>query len=406
MMNENDITVLGLGGAGVRAVGAVHGAGGGAFRCLAVDTDEQALANCPLPKERQLLAASAWRAGRGCGGSLIDGHRALARERARLESLLTGSRMLLVLGGLGGGTASGGAGVVLSICRKLEIPAVFLFTLPFTLEGHSRRKTAEEVLRDDLQEMADAVVTLPNDLLFSLLPATTPLAKAFELADRELAGAALGIVSIFGGGNLLSADFADLVAAVRRRKNFCSIGVGAATAEEAGAAGQGCGNLALERMMESPLLGGVEKIREADVVFLSLLGGPELGLGEARQLLEHTVSFASPAAKILSGVATREELDGRMQLAVLTVKYDVMDEPEPAREHPPRHARTVRKPKTKDEVEQLSFSLDMMSKGVMDKTVPVIFQGEDLDFPTFQRRNVAIDAGRSVAAADLKKNNQ
>lgn len=398
---KSKITVMGLGGAGVRAIGALSRSAGPELRLLAIDTDRQALNACPIAEENKLLAAAAWRGGRGCGGNLVDGHRALARERAEIEEKIAGSQLLLVVGGLGGGTASGGAGVILSVSRKLDIPTVFLLTLPFTLEGHSKRKAAEEALREDLLEMADAVVTLPNDLLFSVLPATTPLAEAFELADREISGAVLGLAAVICDGNLLSTNFADLAATLRRKKSFCSIGLGSATAEES-ADGVSRTNLALERMLLSPLLGGADKLKEADTVIFSLIGGPDLAIGETRQVLEQAVDFIGPDTRVLSGAATRPDFGGRVQFAALTIRFDIIDEAESAAEPRPG-ARAIHKNKPSVEVEQLSFSLDMLSKGVMDKTTPVIFQGEDLDFPTFQRRNIAIDTGKAVSAAELNQ---
>ena len=110
-----------------------------------------------------------------------------------MEKLLEGVSFLLVIGGLGGGTASGGMPVVLSVARKLEIPTLFVVTLPFTLEGHSKRKIAEDTVKDELLGLADAVICLPNDLLFSVLEATTPLSSAFKLADQELSRTVLAL---------------------------------------------------------------------------------------------------------------------------------------------------------------------------------------------------------------------
>ncbi|MBO5763573.1 MAG: hypothetical protein J6R85_06835, partial [Lentisphaeria bacterium] len=53
------ITVLGLGGAGCRTVGALAKmAPEGSLRLLAVDTDSRSLDDLPLPPEQKLLAAA------------------------------------------------------------------------------------------------------------------------------------------------------------------------------------------------------------------------------------------------------------------------------------------------------------------------------------------------------------
>ena len=136
--------------------------GAESVRLLALDTDRSALDSTGLPEENLLLAGEVWRSGRGCGGSEIDGQRAVAHERPKLEELLKDSRFLVVIGGLGGGTASGGAPIVLSVAAKLKVPNIFMMTLPFMLEGPRRRNLAEKVLNESLFEVADAVVTLNN----------------------------------------------------------------------------------------------------------------------------------------------------------------------------------------------------------------------------------------------------
>ena len=148
-VREKTIAVLGLGSAGVRVVNLVSRMPEAAhLRLLAVDTDSEALDGCPLPEENKLLADRQWRNGRGCGGDVLKGQRSMARERAALETLISDSKLLLVIGGLGGGTASGGAPALAGLAGRLKIPTIFLLTMPFSLEGHSKRKISEDTLQE------------------------------------------------------------------------------------------------------------------------------------------------------------------------------------------------------------------------------------------------------------------
>ena len=137
------------------------------------------------------------------------------------------------------------------MARKLEIPTLFLVTLPFTLEGHSKRKTAEETVKTELLGLADAVLCLPNDLLFSILDSTTPLSEAFRLADREFSRTVLALTAVLRHGNLLAADFNNFVALLKRKKSYCSIGVGLVESAEV----NGRIEAAMEQLLHSPLLG-------------------------------------------------------------------------------------------------------------------------------------------------------
>ncbi|MBO5762729.1 MAG: hypothetical protein J6R85_02565, partial [Lentisphaeria bacterium] len=337
---------------------------------------------------------------------VLDGQRSLARERNQLMRMIENTPLLLVVGALGGGTGTGGAGVVLSVSRKCNVPAIFLLTMPFTLEGHSKRRLAEEALQNELLDVADAVLALPNDLLFSVLPSTTPLAQAFAMADKELAGTALALTAVLRQGNLLAPDFADLISLVRRRKSFCSIGVGSASTEECGADADR-GQLAVERMLQSPLLGGADKLSEADAVIFSLIGGPELSIGETRRLLELASTYVKPEAKLLTGASVEPAFEGRLQLCVMTLQFDSAGEMEnvevvekrSAARRRSKHVPVVAAAAADAEGEQQLLPLNTLSKGIMEKTTQVIWNREDLDYPTFQRRSVVIDRG-SVISAD------
>ncbi len=398
MKEQNEITVLGIGGTGCRIIGILkENPQASPLRLLAIDSDTTGLERSGLPEESRLLAGARWRSGRGCGGSVLDGQRVLAHERSRLEKLLEGVPFLLVVGGLGGGTASGGMPVILSVARKLEIPTLFIVTLPFTLEGHSKRKVAEDTVKDELLGLADAVICLPNDLLFSVLDSTTPLASAFKLADQELSRTVLALTLVLLHGNLLAADFANYVTLLRRRKSFCSIGVGVASTE---IDGENRGEAALERLLHSPLLGGADKFGEADAILFTLLGGPELSLGETKQLLELAGRQAGSEAKLIVGAATGEGWNGRIMLSAVTIKFDAESEADEllrtSAERTPKRRRQAASaaPEHAADADQLVLPLEPVSKGVMERGAQVRWGNDDLDIPTFKRRNVLIDNGK------------
>ncbi len=246
-------------------------------------------------------------------------------------------------------------------------------------------------------------MTLPNDLLFSVLPGTTPLAEAFAMADRELAGTALALTAILGQGNLLAPDFGDLVSLLRHRKSYCSIGVGISSCGDPGERSQA----ALEQLLQSPLLGGPDKLSGADAVLLSLIGGPELSIGETKRLLELASGYVGSEARIITGASVEPAFAGRIQLCAVAVRFDdIVTAPEdrlPIRKSTAR--RRAAMPDTGQlalDFEQPTLPLNTMSKGAMENTTQVIWEHEDLDYPTFQRRSKVIDTGKIVNASELE----
>ncbi len=389
-LNYGSPTVVGIGRAGVRAVTALNAMPQASeWRKLAFDTDLATLEACKgLPEECKLLVAPEWRHGAGCGGDVIKGQSAMALERQKMQKLLEGSNWIIVTGGLGGGTGTAGAQELASLCRKLKLPAVFMFTLPFSLEGHSKRQIADQAVKDLLVGV-DALICLPNDLLFSVLPAETTTNEAFSLADRELARSIIGTGQLLNNGNLLSADLAKIQTVLRERKSFCGMGVGVATTT----GNLNPGHLALENMLASPLLGGVSKLKEADAVIISLTGGPEMTLSELTRTLEAVEKFIAPETQMVVGANTIEAGAGMLQLNVITVKYDERGASNPDLQAYQKRMRKHREkaPETAKQFEQQEFTLEIISRGIFSNTAPEIYNGEDLDIPTWQRQHVVLD---------------
>ena len=356
---QKKITILAVGGAGCRIMRRLRELPGAEkLQLLALDTDRTALEETGLPATAQLLAGELWRGGRGCGGDELNGQGAVAHERARIEALLRDSKFLMVVCGLGGGTASGGAPVVLSVAAKLKLPNLFMVTLPFMLEGYRRRNLAERVLSESLFDVSDAVVTLPNDLLFSTLTGDTPLAKAFEMADRECAGTALALSAILSAGNLLNADLASFTTLLKRRKCQCSIGVGTVRGE-AECTVEDAPEKLVSGVLASPLLGGPQVLKSADAVVVSMLGGDDLSIGEVRNTLELIGRYVPKQAQQLTAASAHPDWHGARQLCVLAIKYD--EESLPI-EEPPAAPRVGRRAgrgddKRSEKTEQLTHHL-------------------------------------------------
>ena len=392
MDGENkNITILGVGGAGCRIVGQLaQWEASAAIKLLALDTDEKSLRATMLSEEQMILAGRQWRAGRGCGGDDIAGQRAVAAERGKLEKIFADTQLLIIVGGLGGGTCTGGLPVILGVTGKLRIQTMLLLSLPFSMEGFRRKQLADARLISDLLPVADALITLPNDLLFSTLPADTPLAEACELADREIARTALALSAILTAGNLFSADMASFSTVLKRRAAVCAIGVGVVKTSESSPAG------AMEKLLSSPLLGGPDVFNRADAAVLTVLGGKELSLADARASLELLSNQLdkSPERTVLLGAGTSDDWQGIMQLTALLIRY--LDEPgnkHSAAGNDDSGTKNKRKQRKNQELMQEELPLGFEDKGIMENTTPVFFDDEDLDIPTFKRRGIIIDCG-------------
>ncbi|MBE6390974.1 MAG: hypothetical protein E7042_02060 [Lentisphaerae bacterium] len=393
-MDGHKVTLLALGGAGCRIIRRIAGTPGAEkLRLLAMDSDTESLKESGLPAENCIIAGMNLRSGRGCGGNDILGRSAAAVERPRLAKILEGTEILLIIGGLGGGMCSGGLPVILGVARHLHITTMLMLSLPFAMEGYGRRKQADDRICSDLLPLADCLIALPNDLLFSTLAPETPLAQALELADVEMARTAVALSSILLAGNIFSADVATF-SALLKPNALCSLGVGVVSTAE----GESL-EAAVEKMMLSPLLGGPAELQRADAVIFTVIGGTQLSLGSAKSVLDLACSQLDKSVdrKILIGAGSAAAWDGMVQITALTVRYtDKKPETPAVAETPVRRSAAARRNLNPSDAAfvQQTLDLDTDDKGIMENSTPDFFNGEDLDVPTFKRRGIFIDQGK------------
>lgn len=391
---DEKLTVMAVGGAGCRIMAKLNSIPESAgLRLVAVDTDRQSLIDSTLPEQNTLLAAESWRGGKGCGGRVLDGQSAIANARSGIDAFLKDCQMLVIIGGLGGGTASGGIPIILREAGKLHIPTFCILSLPFSMESISKSMAAEKALNENIFPAADAVVTLPNDLLFSMLPAETPVSESFALADSELARTVLALTGLLTSGNLFNSNFSDLCAVLNGRKNRCAIGIGVVKGDLPNRL-----DAAMSELLHSPLLGGADFLNEADAVVFTVLGGPELSLGEAKAAIETSKNFIADDARLITGAATSPAWAGLLQLSVLAIKFDERDNARSLLDIPGEESDI--EAGNADPGVQLVFGFDSMEKGIMEGTCQVNFNGEDLDIPTFKRKNLII-SGVKTARRDI-----
>ena len=181
-----------------------------------------------------------------------------------------------------------------------------------------------------------------------------------------------------------------------KRKSVCSIGVGTAASSD----GLNRCHLALERMLESPLLGGTTQLKEADALFLVMTGGPDLNIGETKMAFEIAAKFISDDSKVIVGTNTDPAYADFVQITAITVKFDKKETKEDLRRNiefgdsrSNQVRTTVNTIEQPNVFEQGELPLQNVSKGIFLNTTPVNHNGEDLDVPTYQRKMIIIDKG-------------
>ena len=202
---ESNIMVIGVGGAGGNAVNHMQQLGITGVNFVACNTDEKALNNCSVRNKIQMGP------GLGAGNDPKRGRELAIGSEEQLRSLLetSGSKMVFIAAGMGGGTGTGASPVIAKLAHELGILTVAVVTMPFRMEGPGRYNSAVEGV-NELKQWVDSTLVIDNERL-RMLYGKLPLKEAFGKADDVLSMATKGIAEIITVEvALVRVDFADV----------------------------------------------------------------------------------------------------------------------------------------------------------------------------------------------------
>src|SRR5207245_2721451 len=221
--------------------------------------------------------------------------------------LVSGSDMVFITAGLGGGTGTGAAPVVASLAKDLGILTVAVVTKPFTFEGRKRMLQAEAGL-EALRAVVDTLITIPNQRLLSVVDRGTPLIAAFRVADSVLQQAVQGISDLILVPGLVNLDFAD-VRTIMSGMGLAMMGTGTGKGE----------NRALDaaqKAVASPLLDETS-IEGARGILINFTGGADLSIHEVEEAARIVQEAAHEEAHIIFGAVIDPQLSDEVRMTVI-----------------------------------------------------------------------------------------
>jgi len=298
------IRVVGVGGGGLNAVNRMIEAGISQVEFIAVNTDIQQLRMCEAPIK--LHIGRELTQGLGSGSDPELGRKAAEEGYDQIKHVLRGSDMVFVTAGEGGGTGTGAAPVVARIAKEVGALTVGIVTLPFRFEGTRRRSTAETGV-EDLRDVCDTVIVIPNDRLLEVLERSTSMLDAFRIADDVLRQGVQGICDLITMPGLINLDFAD-VRTIMTDAGSAIMGIGFAT-------GENRAREAASRALRSPLID--TEIIGARGILLSIAGGDDLTLLEVDEAAQVVREASTDETNIIFGATIDERLAGQVWVTVI-----------------------------------------------------------------------------------------
>jgi len=303
---KTNIKIVGCGGAGSNTISRIMEEGiYGTVELIAANTDAQHL--LITHAHRKVLLGKRITRGLGAGALPQIGEEAAREAEDRIREVLQGADMVFITCGLGGGTGTGSAPVIAQIAKDLGALTIAICTLPFTAEGRARYENATWGL-EKLRDIADTVITIPNDKLLELVP-RLPLAQAFKVADEVLMRAIKGLTEMITKPGLVNLDFNDLKT-IMKGGGVAMIGLG-----ESEEAGEERALEALEDAINSPLL--EVDISTATGLLVNVVGGPDMTISEAERAVEELHKKVAKNARIIWGCAIDPTYDRRISVLVV-----------------------------------------------------------------------------------------
>jgi cell division protein FtsZ len=213
---------------------------------------------------------------------------------------------------------------------------------------------------------------------------------------------------------LINVDFAAVRQVFQHRGGKTLFGLGVGTGENPAEA-------ALEDLKNCPLLHTPEHARKADRLLVNITGGADLSLTKVNELMSAVTEQFGPEAHVVMGAAIDEALQGRVEICVMgttevgsrnfvrrtttaplprpgkpaatatsaaiestNVKTTVTTDVTGARSTTAVH---VEKPKQ----EEFGFQGEPAeNRGAFDKSDRNLFEGQDLDVPTYLRKGIKV----------------
>lgn len=304
------IKVVGLGGSGGNALARMIEARIHGVEFIAVNTDAQALHNSSAPIKIHI--GKSLTRGLGAGMNPDIGKQAAIDTKEEIMTPLKGADMVFLTCGLGGGTGTGAAPVVADLAREAGALTVGVVTKPFSFEGAQRSRIAEDGWHA-LREKVDALITIPNDRLLSVIDRKTPLLESFAIVDDVLRQGVQGISDLITIPGIINVDFAD-VRTIMSNSGSALMGIGRASGDDRAIE-------AAKMAISSPLL--EVSIDGARGVLFNVSGGTDMAMAEINEAARVITEHIDPDAKVIFGAVIDDKLKkGEIKVTVVATGFN------------------------------------------------------------------------------------
>jgi cell division protein FtsZ len=365
--------VMGVGSSGTQTVSDMceHHPG---LEMIVIDTDTKVLENTPV--EHVIHVGGSLTNGFSAGGDVELGRQCIEKDSAGIRRQLRRADLLVIVAGLGGGTGSGAVPVITRIAREAGTLVLCMLSLPFAFEGDLIRKKAEDALKK-IRTHADAIVRIPNEMLVNRNEADLPVEKAFARNRQVMTDGIFALSRLLTDNGVCGLDFACIQTMLRNCDGFCHF----AKSEASGATR---GEDVASEIVQHPLLNNGKVLARSAGIIVGLTGGPDLKLSDVENVMNRIRKKLPEEAWLNFGIALDSSWNKRLSAVVLVAeqwKEPLMDDDRRQLGFTFNHRLPA---------EQGELPLETVGKGRFTNVDSTIYEGRDLDVPTYIRREIRL----------------
>ena len=393
------IKIVGVGGAGLQILHELESGLEAAIEKVGVDSDWQELEKYVLNR-KVWLGADLLR-GLDAGGDQSVAERAAYQTEEELKAKLVDTDLIFAVAGLGGGTGSGVLPLLVKWAKQQGSKVIIVASLPFMFEGERRTLIANNALQQ-LKEENDSLFVFSCDYLAK--QGWQEGEKASDKLKRvhsAMANCIWGLIQLVTKKGLVFSDSTEVLKAIHVvSQHECDQG-GFAWSKGKGMKSV---DMALAEVSKSEWLrSSTGTVRE---VLVAILGGPQLSLAEVKKITEFLKqNLGNDTTHFVFNAILEEVNKGEVKIFVWTAdsilpasvgSHEIEEVNLPELESPA--AALLDEEERQQEVifsenealKQEAFTFETPNRGRFEKTDATFYRGENLDIPTFLRKQIRI----------------
>lgn len=391
------VKIVGVGGAATRTVARLCAEKKFPAEYVAADTSAAELAALERFGVKTALLGENVTGGSGAGTDAARGAAAAKASEEALREMLAGTDLLVLVASLGRGTGSGASVEIANIAREIGLLSVCFATTPFAWEGANSTKQASVAI-DALHANCNAFVLIENNLIAQTVSSGGSFSEGFKISDRWIeSGVTACCRMLLNGSGRMRVDFAAFrsLFPVAGMRTLFSVGFGA---------GENAQEEALTELFRCPLLKTRTSVAgAAETLAIHIETGVEPQLAFVSETAQRAKDRFGGDTRTIPSYAVNPALGNRVEICVLGAA-GIREASRVVHSAPKRREAPAAPDFEKNGVLVLSSDLEEPTgksrdaeldlgdrRGPFELTRSRLFEGMDLDTPTYIRKQINLD---------------